>query len=92
MRLRVTTGGTEVELAVEDDGPGIPQAERAQVFDRFHRAEARRRSGSGLGLAIVRAIADAHSGRATASSSPEGGARVAIVVPGWRAADRSSGR
>jgi len=89
VRLRVTTGQRTVELAVEDDGPGIPESERTRVFDRFHRAEARRRSGSGLGLSIVRAIVDAHHGSVTASSSPEGGARVAIVLPGWRAEGRT---
>ena len=86
MRLRVGHRNGDVELAVEDDGPGIPEAGRDRVFDRFHRAEARRGTGAGLGLAIVRAIAEAHGGRATASVSPEDGARVTIVVPGWRAA------
>ena len=84
MRLRVTARQDQVELAVEDDGPGIPESERTRVFDRFHRAETRRRSGSGLGLSIVSAIAAAHRGSVNASSSPEGGARVAIVLPGWR--------
>ena len=86
VRLRVGHMNGDVELAVEDDGPGIPEAERDRVFDRFHRTEARRGTGAGLGLAIVRAIAEAHGGRATASVSPEDGARVTIVVPGWRAA------
>ncbi len=84
VRLRVTARQDQVELAVEDDGPGIPESERTRVFDRFHRAETRRRSGSGLGLSIVSAIAAAHHGSVNASSSPEGGARVAIVLPGWR--------
>jgi signal transduction histidine kinase len=86
IRLRVTAMDDEVELAVEDDGPGIPESERTRVFDRFHRAEARRRSGSGLGLAIVRAVAEAHAGSATAAASPEGGARVAIALRGWKPA------
>jgi len=84
VRLRVTAVGAALEMAVEDDGPGIPESERTRVFDRFHRAETDRRSGSGLGLSIVRAIAEAHCGSVNASSSPEGGARVAIVLPGWR--------
>ena len=69
VRLRVTARQDQVELAVEDDGPGIPESERTRVFDRFHRAETRRRSGSGLGLSIVSAIAAAHRGSVNASSS-----------------------
>ena len=72
---------------VDDDGPGIPASERDRVFDRFHRADpsrARSAGGTGLGLAIVRAIVDAHGGRAWAESSPLGGARVLIELPGYR--------
>jgi len=47
-------------LVVEDDGPGIPPAERARVFDRFYRLPGSHAEGSGLGLAIARQVADAH--------------------------------
>jgi signal transduction histidine kinase len=80
-------GEGRVRLWVDDDGPGIAPAERDRVFDRFHRsdpARARSAGGTGLGLAIVRAIVDAHGGRAWAESSPLGGARVAIELPGYR--------
>ena len=78
-----------VEIAVEDDGPGIPPAQRDRVFDRFHRldsARARGKGGAGLGLAIARAIVEAHGGRIGAGASPEGGARVAFRLPGFRPA------
>jgi signal transduction histidine kinase len=79
--------GERVQIWVDDDGPGIPVAERERVFDRFHRADpARARSGggTGLGLAIVAAIVDAQGGRVWASQSPLGGARVVIELPGYR--------
>ena len=50
-----------VEIEVEDDGPGIPEAERGKVFDRFYRLDhSRSTAGSGLGLALVKAIAGLH--------------------------------
>ena len=84
VRLTAETRGERLELAVEDDGPGIPEAERERIFDRFHRTDgSRSRSlgGSGLGLAIARAIVIAHGGRIWADQSPEGGARVALELP-----------
>jgi signal transduction histidine kinase len=77
-----------LRFVVEDDGPGIPPAERERVFDRFHRtdpARDRASGGAGLGLAIVDAIARAHGGSVEAGESPEGGARLVLVLPGFLA-------
>jgi signal transduction histidine kinase len=71
-------------LTVDDDGAGVPEAERERVFDRFVRLdEARTRDsgGSGLGLAIVREIARVHGGTVTVDSSPLGGARFVVDLP-----------
>jgi signal transduction histidine kinase len=73
-----------IRFIVEDDGPGIPPAERERVFDRFHRTDAARdraSGGTGLGLAIVRAIAEAHGGSVSAGSSRAGGARFELTLP-----------
>ena len=72
----------EVVIEVRDGGPGIPEAERATVFDRFHRTpDARAIPGSGLGLAIVAsAVADAR-GTVALADAPEGGLLVRVTLP-----------
>ncbi|TQK70921.1 MULTISPECIES: HAMP domain-containing sensor histidine kinase [unclassified Nocardioides] len=74
-----------VVVSVEDDGPGVPAAERERVFERFRRldeARARDAGGSGLGLAIVREVVAAHGGSVVLDSSPLGGARFVVRLPG----------
>jgi signal transduction histidine kinase len=73
-----------VELAVEDDGAGIPAADLPNVFERFYRADPARGRGSGtsgLGLSIVRALASAQGGSVEAGNVAPHGARFAIVLP-----------
>jgi signal transduction histidine kinase len=73
-----------VLLEVDDDGPGIPEADRARVLERFVRlddARARDAGGSGLGLAIVSELVVAHGGTVAVVASPLGGARVEISLP-----------
>jgi two-component system, OmpR family, sensor kinase len=85
--------GEHLRFVVEDDGPGIPPAQRERVFDRFHRTDSARdraSGGTGLGLAIVRAIVDAHSGCVRAGRSPEGGARIELELPHFTVSPRSS--
>ena len=75
----VVDGGA---VTVHDAGPGVPEADRERIFERFHRLEADRgRPGSGLGLAIVRQVAEAHGGRVFATASPLGGAAVGLRIP-----------
>ena len=70
-------------LTVDDEGPGIDEADRPHVFDRFYRAaESRALPGSGLGLSIVRQTAERHGGSVAAEPAPGGGARLVFRVPG----------
>lgn len=71
-------------VTVDDDGDGVPEAERERVFERFVRldeARAREAGGSGLGLAIVRGIVRAHGGTIAVDASPRGGARFTVRLP-----------
>lgn len=73
---------TAPRLVVEDSGPGIPEADRERVFDRFHRAAGVGAEGSGLGLAIVRTIAARHGASVHLSQSARlGGLRVVVQFP-----------
>jgi two-component system, OmpR family, sensor kinase len=72
----------EVVLAVEDDGPGIPDELREKVFERFFRGAGDRSGSSGLGLAIVRAVAGSHAGTVALEDPSDGrGARFVVRFP-----------
>jgi two-component system, OmpR family, sensor histidine kinase TctE len=74
--------GNEVWLSVEDSGPGIAEAQRSKVFERFYRAPGSPANGNGLGLAIVREIALQHDGRISLGESASlGGALFKVCLP-----------
>lgn len=87
LRVRRRSSG-EVEFSVTDTGPGVPEADRERVVERFVRLEnSRNEPGAGLGLSLVGAVAEAHGGRLELAEGPgryEGsgpGLRVALVLP-----------
>jgi signal transduction histidine kinase len=82
--VTLTTEGREAVLRVDDDGPGVPEADRARVFERFARLDegrAREGGGAGLGLALVQRVVVAHGGTVTVADAPLGGARFEVRLP-----------
>jgi K+-sensing histidine kinase KdpD len=83
---RITLAGRlkagEIELAVRDSGPGIPESELNRIFDKFYRLDPRSRiSGSGMGLAISKGLVEAHGGRIRAERGPSGGTIIRFTIP-----------
>ena len=73
IRVHCETAAGQVRLAVIDNGPGVPAAERERLFDRFHRLEASRSTpGNGLGLALVAAVARLHNAEASLHDAEPG--------------------
>jgi len=80
--VRFETISGKVVLSVHDNGPGIPEAEREQVFERFHRVLGTQSEGCGLGLAIVREIAQGHNAQVGLKSGANNiGTIVTISFP-----------
>ena len=76
---------TRVRIDVDDEGPGVPEAERQLVFDRFGRGRTSgvrgSREGTGLGLALVAQHVQAHGGQVHVGDRPGGGARFTVELP-----------
>ncbi|WP_330317045.1 HAMP domain-containing sensor histidine kinase [Streptomyces platensis] len=83
---RALPDGT-AQLAVTDQGPGMPPATAERIFERFYRGDESRNptsGGTGLGLSIVRSIAEAHGGTATVRTAPGKGSTFTITLPAAR--------
>jgi signal transduction histidine kinase len=85
VRVTVWVEGQLAFLAVDDDGPGIPESDLERVFERFFRSDAARTrlvdGGAGLGLAICAWIVREHGGTIRAVNRPAGGTRMILAVP-----------
>lgn len=97
IRLSLATRNGRALFGVADNGPGIPEAEQARIFERFYRPEddtTRRTQGSGLGLPIARAMVELHDGRLWLESTPGKGSTFFIALPleGPAQGDQAGGR
>ncbi|MEU4312808.1 HAMP domain-containing sensor histidine kinase [Nocardia sp. NPDC024068] len=84
VRVGLSRTGTTVVMDVADDGPGVPDADRARIFARFVRlddARSRDDGGAGLGLAIVRDVVERHRGTIRCEGDVLGGARFLVELP-----------
>jgi two-component system, OmpR family, sensor histidine kinase PrrB len=84
VQLSAITSRVGVEIVIDDNGTGIPEQERAPMFERFARGSKASHSGSGLGLALVAQQAELHGGTASLEDSPLGGTRLLLRLPGPR--------
>ncbi len=84
VQLSAVSSRAGVEIAVDDNGSGVPEEERQMVFERFSRGSTASHSGSGLGLALVAQQAQLHGGTASLDNSPLGGVRLLLRLPGPR--------
>jgi signal transduction histidine kinase len=82
VHVSAVPAGRWVRLLVDDDGPGIPEADRERIFDRFTRLDATSgATGAGLGLALVARLVEGRGGSVRAGRSPDGGARLTVRWP-----------
>ncbi|AOJ75532.1 sensor histidine kinase [Burkholderia ubonensis] len=84
-RATLDAGVPAAEIVVEDNGPGVPASQQADLFKRFFRGDAQSgngvETGAGLGLAIVHDIIAMHGGSVSYADAPEGGSRFVVKVP-----------
>jgi two-component system sensor histidine kinase PrrB len=81
VQLSAVSSREGVEIAIDDNGSGVPEEERSAVFERFARGSTASHSGSGLGLALVAQQAELHGGTALLEDSALGGARLVLRLP-----------
>jgi signal transduction histidine kinase/CheY-like chemotaxis protein len=85
--LRATRSGDDVRVEVADTGPGVPEHDRARIFEAFQRGDRGARAsaeGTGLGLTLSRRIVELHGGRLWLACPPEGGSVFTVTLPAAR--------
>lgn len=85
LEVALARRGDRARLSVEDQGPGVPAAERERIWEAFERQDReveRTTGGSGIGLAVVRALVEQHEGKTWVEEGSSGGARFVVELPG----------
>jgi signal transduction histidine kinase len=91
VHIAVAVEGDLVRFRVADEGPGIPEEERREVFERFRRLDGgRTKPGAGLGLYICRGLVEAHGGTIRVDEGPQGGAEFTFTLPRATKADEEA--
>ena len=83
-QVSLNTAPAELEITIEDAGPGIPVCEQEKVFSPFYRSESSRNretGGSGLGLTVALSAIRSHGGEIDLANLPQGGFRVSVKLP-----------
>ena len=91
INITLSAGGDQVQVRIQDTGPGIPPEDLPHIFDRFYRADkarSRAEGGTGLGLSIARRLAQAHGGDIAVASAPGQGATFTVTLPVAGCGDR----
>jgi signal transduction histidine kinase len=94
IQVTARLAGSEVEIAVTDDGPGIPESQLEHIFERFTRGDAgltQRVGGTGLGLAISKSLVELHGGTLAVDSTVGAGSSFRVRLPAGAAAATGSG-
>jgi signal transduction histidine kinase len=84
VKVSITQFENFIQYEIEDNGPGIPEEQRLQVFDKFYQINQSKKNnvgGSGLGLSICKKIADLHNGFIHVDESSMGGAKFILQIP-----------
>lgn len=81
IKVTAQSSRDDVVISISDNGPGIPDKDKARVFDKFQRGENSQVEGTGLGLAICKGIVSAHGGRIWIEDGPSGGTVFKIALP-----------
>jgi signal transduction histidine kinase len=92
IEVAARVAGVDVEIAVSDDGPGIPESQLEHIFERFTRGDAgltQRVGGTGLGLAISKSLVELHGGSIAVASAPGCGSTFSFRLPAVGAASPS---
>ena len=81
VEVRLEAGTDRLRISVTDEGPGIPEAERERIFERFHRLPGTEAPGAGLGLYLARGLVQAMGGSIAVSSPAGSGSTFTVELP-----------